>query len=393
MTRSRSAEEWLSVVWRLLLRVAITVALLYVVWRIGDIIVITMLALLVALAVTPLVDRIARVPPLPRVPVGGRRLLATTISFILVFSALFGIGAIVWQPFSGEMTAFGANFPIYQRRFVESADAIKTWFDQQPEQLRKLLAGQDFSQITSSAVQYVQRVVSTTIRSTFFVAELVLIPVLAFYFAYEPRALKKEFVFLLPRRRVREALRLLNETALILREYVVGQLILCVIAGVVVGLMLWGLGNRYSLALGVLAGITRAVPVIGPVLGAVPIVALVGLSQGTKTGLVVLTAFTVMHLIESKLIMPRIIGFRTRLHPAVVIVALLIGSEFFGLMGMFLAAPVAAIAKVLIRYYVIRPQRARFGRLTAHTDPRPDTKELSIESAPIIGTRHRAGAD
>ncbi len=66
-----------------------------------------------------------------------------------------------------------------------------------------------------------------------------------------------------------------------------------------------------------------------------------------------------MHFIESKFIMPQLIGYRLQLHPAVIIVALLIGAEFFGIAGMFLAPPVAAICRELVRKYDIRPRECR----------------------------------
>ena len=62
-------------------------------------------------------------------------------------------------------------------------------------------------------------------------------------------------------------------------------------------------------------------------------------------------------MVESKLLMPKFIGHRIHLHAAVVIIVLLIGAEFFGLLGMFLAAPLAAIGRILIAHYVLRPRR------------------------------------
>jgi len=88
----------------------------------------------------------------------------------------------------------------------------------------------------------------------------------------------------------------------------------------------------------------------------VPII-LVGLfySNGIAVPLYLLTFVVVMHFAESKFIMPRLIGDRLSLHPAVVIIVLFIGAEFFGLLGMFLAAPVAAVIRDVLRFYYVRP--------------------------------------
>ncbi len=69
--------------------------------------------------------------------------------------------------------------------------------------------------------------------------------------------------------------------------------------------------------------------------------------------------FALLHFAESKLIMPKLIGHRMQLHPALIIIVLLVGAEFFGVLGMFLAAPVASIVRILIRYYVIKPKELR----------------------------------
>jgi predicted PurR-regulated permease PerM len=182
--------------------------------------------------------------------------------------------------------------------------------------------------------------------------------------------------------------------------------LLGVIAGVVVGLALHWVGLRYALAMGVVAGVTRIIPIIGPILGGIPIV-LLATAQSWELGLWVLVFFSLLHLLESKLLMPRVIGYRVRLHPAIIIIVLLIGSEFFGLMGMFLAAPIAAIIRILINFYIIRPRMrlgpaARGQRLppsprggswprrpargpeTAPGEPVARTEDLSVEHPAVV---------
>ncbi|HEU4752261.1 MAG TPA: AI-2E family transporter, partial [Armatimonadota bacterium] len=132
------------------------------------------------------------------------------------------------------------------------------------------------------------------------------------------------------------------------------------------------------------------IPVIGPLLGGIPIVLLSALQDWQK-GVGVLIVFTLMHLLESKVVMPRIIGYRIQLHPAVVIIVLLIGAEFFGMWGMFLAAPVAAVARVLFQHFFVRSQRR---------GPRPplvprapiSRKEVEVERPAVAGLGSHSGA-
>jgi predicted PurR-regulated permease PerM len=135
----------------------------------------------------------------------------------------------------------------------------------------------------------------------------------------------------------------------VLDGYIRGQVIMCLIAWVLVTIGLVVLGVPHPFALGLLAGLTRAVPIIGPLLGAIPI-ALVCLlfTQSLETTGILLALFTAMHFLESKVLLPRIIGHEVDLHPVSVILALLLGMELFGFVGVVLAVPFAALVKILL---------------------------------------------
>jgi predicted PurR-regulated permease PerM len=196
------------------------------------------------------------------------------------------------------------------------------------------------------------------------VVELILLPVLAFYFLVDGKSLRNEFVrFFAQRRQQRAILGILRESGEIMRSYLLAQLILAIIAGVVIGALLGVFGIRYALILALIAGVTRVIPVIGPLLGFIPLATLVSV-QTAQTGnygvlVIILIAFTIMHLVESKVITPMILGHRLHLHPVVVIVVLLLGGEFFGLLGMFLAAPLTALVRTVMLHLYVYPKRSR----------------------------------
>jgi putative heme transporter len=88
------------------------------------------------------------------------------------------------------------------------------------------------------------------------------------------------------------------------------------------------------------------VPVVGSLIGGIPIVLLAALSANSVTaGAWVAAAFTLMHLLESKLLYPMVVGQRMKMHAVLVVASLLVGFEFFGILGMFFAPPLAAIAR------------------------------------------------
>ena len=136
-----------------------------------------------------------------------------------------------------------------------------------------------------------------------------------------------------------------------------GQLTLSLVIGgvtLVVGLII---GLPSALALAIIAGVMEAVPTLGPILAAIPAVIL-ALTQGSSVlpvnnvtfALITLLAYALIQQAENVLIVPRIMGSALELHPMVVLVGVVIGASFAGILGVFLAAPTLATLKVILMY-------------------------------------------
>lgn len=366
--RGGRPETWLSAVWGLICRLAIAFAAGYVLYRVSLIIVVVLVAAMLSFTMSPVVDWLQRSRLLRAVPRAARRNVAAVVVFVAVALALLQVAALVVRPMAAEISAFARNWKDYQAQWGTNAARFQTWYATLPSDVRQWIESQEFRDVGARAGEQLQQLARHTVESGMFLVELILIPVLAFSFLTESRPLKREFVSLLPRSRVRDGLYVLRQTGAILQSYAIGQLILALIAAAVVWLLMVSMGLRYPMAMAVLAGVTRVIPVVGPVVGAIPIVALTAF-QGLDRAFWVLVAFTVMHLVESKLVMPRLIGYRIKLHPAVVIIVLLVGAEFFGMWGMFLAAPVAAVVKVLLEHFLVRPRRKPVAGSTRAASP------------------------
>jgi predicted PurR-regulated permease PerM len=384
-------EYWFLLIWGVLLRLTLIAGLVYAVYRVRSIIVTVIMATVVAFAIEPLVTYLDSRRSLHFLPAPTRRLLVTLFVFFLVVLTVVVMTQFILTPMVREVSQFLDQLPEYQHRLQGRLAYLQAQYNKLPEDVRAFLSNQDFSTLTGTVSASLQHLIQRTWESTWRIFEMILIPVLAFYFVLDSRSLKREFIFLVPRSRVREALLIMRRSGEIMRRYVVGQAFLALLAGVVVGTGLRLLGVNYALALGVWAAITRVIPIVGPIIGGIPIV-LLATAQSWETGVAVLVFFTLLNLFESKVLMPKIIGYHMQLHPAIIIIVLLIGSEFFGLIGMFLAAPVAAMAKVLVNYYFIRPQLRRFGPLDARSGPKPRREDLEIDPTTLAAHGSHSGA-
>ena len=371
---ARSADAWFGQFWKLLVRLAVIAFAGYFVWRVRTILTDILVASILAFALIGPVNWLCRFR-VPRIGARTHRLVATLLVFFALGYAVFAGAALMVSPFVDQIHGLVSNLPLYQREIAQYAVQLQAQYNSLPPDIKSLLRRPDGGGAGGgfSPMPWLQSLLLATVKGLARIVDLILIPVLAFYFVLDGHALRNEFLALLPRRRVRETLALLRESSAIMRTYIIAQLWLCVIAGVVVYVGLSLIHMPYALILGLLAGFTRAIPIIGPILGGIPIVLLAAVlppehGGGIALALKVLVFFSALHLFESKLLMPKFIGHRIHLHAAVVIIVLLIGAEFFGLLGMFLAAPLAAIGRILIAYYVIRPRRL-VARVPAHAPP------------------------
>jgi len=349
-------ENTIRVIWVLLIRIVAVVVGIYLLYRVRSILISLLLSIILTYALLPFVDRLCA-NCRSRRSQRTHRLIATIVVFIVFVAIIVTIVSFMISPLQTQLAALLGKMNYYSGQLKTLIDRAGAWYKAAvPQDLKDLIKNQDTSSLTTILADRIKGFLAVTQSTLGYLLELVLIPVLAFYFLWDYRSLTKEFYGLVPRKRRREAMRVGRDIGMILQNYVVGQLILCLIAGVVTGIVLWALGMPYVIVLALFAAITRAIPIIGPVVSGIPIVLVGLLSSGYAMALWLLLFVIVMHFAESKFIMPKFIGDRLHLHPAVVIIVLLIGAEFFGLLGMFLAAPVAAIVRELIRLYYIQPR-------------------------------------
>ena len=129
-----------------------------------------------------------------------------------------------------------------------------------------------------------------------------------------------------------------------------GQLLICLVNGVVsaIGFGLFGL--KYWPILAIMAGVMSIVPIFGSIASSVPVV-LIGLTQGFWVALWVLLWIIGVHQIEANLLNPKIIGVAAKIHPVLVVMSLIIGEHFFGLPGALLAVPALSIVQSVFNHF------------------------------------------
>jgi predicted PurR-regulated permease PerM len=323
--------------------VVIAAAVVFILWRLRFVLVTVALGAMLAYALMPFVDNTVRLRPFGRrVP----RLAAVLLVFLTAALLAWGFVHVTVGPLGAETQRFARNI-------VQYRDQIgATLTDMQRGLHRSLPApllppvDRAIDQAETIALGAATGVIRSTARWISKGFEVLLIPVLAFYFLLDLPVLRDELLGFLPRQTRRHVLVAGRRADRIVAGYVRAQLILMLVSGIAVTIGLSVLRVDYPLLLGILAGLTRAIPIIGPVLGAIPIVAIAGM-QSPGSAAAVLIFFVLLQVMETQILLPNIIGRELKLHAATILLALLIGNALFGVMGMFLAPPAAAFAKSL----------------------------------------------
>lgn len=182
------------------------------------------------------------------------------------------------------------------------------------------------------------------------IANLILIPVLAFYLLVHYHRIWPRITELIPRRqevRVHDIMRRIDSS---LAGFVRGQLTVALVLGALIAIGLSIVGIDGAIVIGLLSGLLNLVPYVGTGIG-IGLSLLLALFEFGGWGPIfgVLIVFTVTQTLEGLLITPRIVGDRTGLSPVIVILAVLAGGEIFGFVGLLLAVPAAAVLKVLLQ--------------------------------------------
>ena len=183
------------------------------------------------------------------------------------------------------------------------------------------------------------------------VTNIVLLPILTFFFLRDWNVLVAGVASLIPRDHLPTVSRLASQASDVLGAFLRGQFLVMVILGVMYGAGLWAVGLDLGILIGVIAGLLTFVPYLGPASGIILGVIAALVQYGDWQHIAgVLVVFGVGQVIESYWLTPKMVGDRIGLHQVAVIFAVLAGGQLFGFLGMLLALPVAAVANVLLRY-------------------------------------------
>ena len=329
---------------------AVTLAAVWLLWALGPILTPFALAALLGWLGDPLVDRLERA--------GRSRNVAVTVVFVLMTLMLLIALALLVPMIERQVITLIESLPRLQAWFVDTAVPwvehrsgleMASWLD--PQRLIELVRSH-WQQAGGMAATFFGYVSRSGLAVAVWVANIVLLPILTFYFLRDWDKLVERVAALIPRDHIATVSRLAVESDDVLGAFLRGQFLVMVALGAIYAVGLTLVGLKLGLLIGIIAGLISFVPYLGTAVGVVLglIAAFIQPDGGLTLVGLVLAVFVAGQMLEGYVLTPRIVGDRIGLHPVAVIFAIMAGGQLFGFLGMLLALPVAAVSNVLLRY-------------------------------------------
>jgi predicted PurR-regulated permease PerM len=327
-----------------IVKAILLILLFFAIYLFRDLLLIILTAIVIASAIEPIAQRLQKVG-IPRLP-----------SVILIYLALAGFFAFIFYffipPLFKELSSFLTNLP----QFVDTVD-FWTPINQkdlgifqpavqdisQSFSLREFIAGPQ-SLIGNAAEGFWKTI------SIFFGGALsfILIVVLSFYLAVQENGISNFLRIVTPADTQRYIIDLWKRAQRKIALWMQGQIVLAVLIAILVYLGLAILDVRFAFLLAVLAGLFELIPLFGPILAAIPAIAIAFVDGGLTLGLIVTGLYIIIQQFENHLIFPLVVKKVTGLPAIFVIISLIIGVKLAGFLGLILSVPIATILMELV---------------------------------------------
>lgn len=311
-------------------------ALALLAWKLSELLLIVFGAVVVAVLLHGLTMLLRRWLPVPEWAALG-------LVIVLLVLLLAAVVALFGAEVAGQIDAFRTTLPAAWNKFHAwlQTSPLGPQLEQIPDQLR---------QGASSLATHAGTILLSAGGG---ITDAVLMMVGGIYLAAQPQLYRRGLLRLLPLDRRVLADNALTASGQALRAWLGGQLLAMAVVGLLTGLGLWLLGVPVALGIGLLTALLDFVPIVGPILAAIPAI-LLAFTVSPETALGALILFVVLQQLEGHVLQPLIQARAVDLPPALLLFSLFGIGVLFGPLGVVLAAPMTVVAYVLVKQLYVR---------------------------------------
>ncbi len=282
---------------------------------------------------------------------GMSRAVAATILLFGFLGAIIGLGIVLVPQAITQIAHFIDNLP----EMIENASieiGQRTGFD-----LQSHLNAEELQAMLEQAAGPLQHIAEVAVGGAFavlgFLAEMLLVPVFAYYFLLDWKHIKARLTRIIPPRKRGKVLDLLAEVDGVVAGWVRGQAIVTSLLAILYAIAFWIVGVPLAIPIGLLVGGLTIIPFVGTFVGAgITLIVLMLNGSAADVYIKVTGIFVVLHLLEAAVLTPKIVGHKVGLSESAALFAVVAGGKLLGFVGILLAVPIAATIAVLLRHAV-----------------------------------------
>ena len=335
-TRSRNSHGWEPSFGYAVVVAVLAVVGLLAAWHLRQLLLLLFAAVLVSLALRGCASGITYA-----IPVFGRR-ASFVVASLLVAALLGGFGYLLGSQLRGEFGDIWGHAP-------ELLVPLEEWFGFDNVEEWLLEAGTELF----SGASVLNWVIGVSGAVAGLLANAVLVVIAAFYLGLSSATYRTGALYLLPPSIRKSADETLTAIGHGLQRWIIGQFIAMAVVGILTFIGLWMLAVPSALALAVIAALLEFIPFVGPILAAVPALA-IAFGESPELALWVLALFVVVQQIEGNVLMPLIQRQAVKLPPVAALFAVLAAGLLFGPLGVLLATPLAVVCMISIKKLWVR---------------------------------------
>ncbi len=344
--------------------------------------------LLLAYLLDPLVERFARF--------GIRRALAVLLVYLIVVGVVALALAIAIPPLVQQIARFADELPLILKQIQYQLDHINELYDKfgLPPELRTVAdaaVAAALDAVRHLNISFLQPLIDSAAAFVTSIFGYLILPAWLFFVLKDRPKLRNGLDDALPAAWRADTWAIVGIVHEVFGKWIRGQIVLGGVVGIgsFIGLMILGflvdpIFSRFAVLLAIIAGLGELIPIIGPIISAVPAV-LLGLTAGPAAALAALLLYLGIQLVENNFLVPKIQSDAIDLHPSMVITALVIGGAIFGLLGAILALPVTAGLRDVFKYLFRRA--SEIGGNPAEGDEAALSHDARIASMEEAGAR------
>lgn len=285
---------------------------------------------------------------------GIKRIIGVFIVFIAFIAIIMLLGFILIPTLIKDIGKLIENIPQYSSNLQHLLDNFQEGklYNNLPQALKNIIDDNIFV-LQGIILELLQNFGDSIIAVVSELFDIILIPIIIFYMLKDANYFKNQFILLVPKSKRQRGLLLFRDIDNAFGKFIRGQIIVATFVFLMTTILLLIIKVKYSLVLGLFAGIANVVPYFGPIIGIIPTVIFAFFDSPTKA-LYAAGAFLLVQQVESGILSPKILGESVGIHPVYVILSLLIGGKLFGVIGLIAAVPGLVAIKLTLRHLLRR---------------------------------------